>query len=69
MAAAEKASKTCCDSNCPDMSACALGHIAASPATGFTLGNIATQRFATVPASVLVRPPQFLLRPPIALHA
>lgn len=64
-----KQQRSCCDSTCPDMTTCALGHIVAtieiltvtgSPATHaeprFTIAQ-ATTRALTTP-----------LRPPISLH-
>ena len=59
----------CCDHACPDMAACAAGHLAAAPV--FQL------RFAPAPQPAIAAPeravvnvsPPLRLRPPIALHA
>jgi hypothetical protein len=59
----------CCDADCPDMSACAFGQLAAAPATSLAFPP-ATQAAITYSArSAETVVPLSLLRPPISLQA
>lgn len=59
---------SCCDSGCPDMTSCALGHLAVA-ATATVIAAFAPAAPPTALASEpLTSSPQSLLRPPIAFH-
>lgn len=63
------AKPSCCDASCPDMTSCALGHMAVSAPTGIAPLPANAAEYP-VPASVLVSHPlRSPLRPPIAIHA
>lgn len=60
---------SCCDADCPNMAACALGHIAAAPMQGFD-AVVASQKVQPVSVMTpIVLAPSSLLRPPISSHA
>lgn len=59
---------SCCNENCPDMTTCALGHLASAASVSVTLPLPlgAERTFMAVPPAS--RTHSSLLRPPIALH-
>lgn len=59
----------CCDADCPDMSHCALGHLACTCAVSVIVPPPARAERGFAPAGVALRPPAALLRPPIIVHA
>lgn len=65
---ADNEEPSCCDATCPDMTSCALSHIALAAPAGLTLA-VHAQTSAIEPLSVpLSFTPQTPLRPPIASH-
>lgn len=59
---------SCCDADCPNMAACALGHIAAASAQSVPIAAAQHPlRAATVLPPLASAPPSHL-RPPISLH-
>jgi hypothetical protein len=59
---------SCCDAACPNMSTCALGHIAAPPVLPLALPAAARTEHAFTPVRVISRTLASLLRPPITFH-
>lgn len=60
--------QSCCDSDCPNMASCALGHLAVASAQGAEfVGELHPAYPALVLAPATLPPPSFL-RPPIAFH-
>jgi len=62
-------SHACCGSDCPDMTSCALGHLAAAPAVRMQLAPVHSTVVAAPARSAESVPPSSRLRPPIVLHA
>lgn len=59
---------SCCDVECPDMTSCALGHIAAATIPSMTLPQPVREALAFTPGRVASRTLTSPLRPPIAVH-
>lgn len=67
--APEKQTPCCCDATCPDMTSCALGHLASAAVIAtvvFPPDGVAMPDAHFLP--VAGRVPSSLLRPPITLH-
>lgn len=58
----------CCDAGCPNMSSCALGHIAAMSVLSVVLPAAARTEHAFTPVHLVSRTLVSPLRPPITLH-
>lgn len=59
---------SCCDADCPNMAACAMGHIATASMHGFdAVAASQPVQSLSVLAPVALAPPS-LLRPPISFH-
>ncbi|HBG31982.1 MAG TPA: hypothetical protein DDW98_15390 [Gammaproteobacteria bacterium] len=74
---AQKAAKTdhageqarsCCNASCPDMTTCALGHLASVATISVALPQLTRAENRFTPVLAVSRVPNSLLRPPIALH-
>ncbi len=59
---------SCCDENCPDMTTCALGHLASVATVSLAMPQPARAERGFTPVLALSRTSGSLLRPPIALH-
>ncbi|PXV63711.1 hypothetical protein [Sinimarinibacterium flocculans] len=59
---------SCCDENCPDMTTCALGHLASVAMVSLALPQPAGVGRGLTPVIAASRTTGSLLRPPIALH-
>jgi hypothetical protein len=60
---------SCCDADCPNMAACALGHIAAASAPSLDVVATAHPARVTLLSAPVALPLPSLLRPPISFHA
>lgn len=65
---AGKRPSSCCNDNCPDMAACALGHIAAAAIVSIVLPQSAYEASIFAPVHAVTRTLTSPLRPPITLH-
>lgn len=65
---AGKQHPSCCNENCPDMTTCALGHLASVATESVTLPQPARAERIFTPVLAISRTLNPLLRPPIALH-
>lgn len=59
----------CCNAACPDMTSCALSHMAVSLPAAVTRLSAASVLFTGLEPVPVSQPPRSLLRPPIPLHA
>jgi hypothetical protein len=62
-------SASCCDSDCPNMTTCVLGHLAVAAPLHVDSTPVSQEFAAGRAAPPMAATPQTLLRPPIALHA
>lgn len=63
-----KQGRACCNVGCPDMTTCALGHLASVATVSVALPLVARAERSFTPVRVATRTLNTLLRPPIALH-
>jgi hypothetical protein len=68
VADAESERPACCDADCPDMTTCALGHMAVTTSLLVALPAAAESIPASDSRSPIDTSPPTLLRPPIHLH-
>lgn len=66
--AAGEQQRPCCNVGCPDMTTCALGHIAAAAVMSVALPQAAHAEIAFAPVHAVSRMLSLPLRPPITLH-
>lgn len=67
---AGKQDRSCCSSTCPDMTTCALGHLAASVSVIFeALSPVTHAEHSFTLIGAVSTSPTTLLRPPISLHS
>lgn len=65
---AGKKPPSCCNENCPDMTTCALGHLASVATVSLALPQSALTERRLTPVLAASRTLSSLLRPPIVLH-
>lgn len=63
-----KQDRACCNASCPDMTTCALGHLAAVATVSVGLPQAARAERRFTPVRVATRTLNAPLRPPIAFH-
>lgn len=63
-----KPDHSCCNASCPDMTTCALGHLASVGTVSVALPQDARAELSFTAVRVTSRTASSLLRPPIALH-
>lgn len=63
-----KARPSCCNESCPDMTTCALGHLASVAAAELTVPPAVQESVHVVPSRIEARAASSPLRPPISLH-
>lgn len=67
--AADSQERACCNAGCPDMTTCALGHLASVATVSVTLPPPVRPERGVSRKCVALRPFRSLLRPPIVLHS
>lgn len=63
-----KQDRACCNASCPDMTTCALGHLASAAHVSVALPPAAQAESHVAPIHVEARTLNSPLRPPIVLH-
>lgn len=63
-----KQERSCCNASCPDMTTCALGHLAAATLVTVSVPPAAQAESRVTPVRIEARTLNSPLRPPIASH-
>lgn len=66
---ASKQYRACCNENCPDMTTCALGHLATVPMLSVALAQPVREAPSVISVRIVTRTFASPLRPPISLHS